>query len=105
MTHRASLEDYIAAWAKLFARSPAEIEAERRRALAPSMTGTRKAPRTTQPASVRPEQDMTTCATCLHFLPDTAQGVGTCRVTGPSGGNGYKACYPLAPQFTEGTDS
>ena len=44
------------------------------------------------------------CGTCLHFLPDTinpAQGVGHCGVTGagpPSGGSGYKACYPMAPR-------
>ena len=44
------------------------------------------------------------CGTCLHFLPDTihpAQGVGRCGVTGagpPSGGDGYRACFPLAPR-------
>jgi len=58
--------------------------------------------------SVQPEPDMTpsrvSCGTCLHFLPDTihpAQGVGRCGVTGagpPSGGSGYKACYPMAPR-------
>lgn len=44
------------------------------------------------------------CGTCLHFVPDAinpAQGVGRCGVTGagpPSGGSGYKACYPMAPR-------
>ncbi|MHB1670015.1 TubC N-terminal docking domain-related protein [Thiomonas sp.] len=44
------------------------------------------------------------CGTCLHFLPDTihpAQGVGRCGVTGagpPSGGDGYRACFPSAPR-------
>ncbi|WP_153940434.1 hypothetical protein [Acidithiobacillus thiooxidans] len=55
-------------------------------------------------ACVHPEQDMAHCGACSHFLPDTinpAQGVGRCGVTGagpPSGGSGYKACYPMAPR-------
>ena len=63
---------------------------------------------TTQPLSVQPEPrkrpQRTSCRMCLHFLPDTvnpAQGVGRCEVTGagpPSGGSGYKACYPMAPR-------
>lgn len=45
-----------------------------------------------------------TCGECSRFLPDTinpAQGVGRCGVTGagpPSGGYGYRACFPLAPR-------
>ena len=58
----------------------------------------------TPAACVRPEQDMAHCGACSHFLPDTinpAQGIGRCGVTGagpPSGGSGYKACYPMAPR-------
>jgi hypothetical protein len=44
------------------------------------------------------------CRDCQHFVPDTInppEGVGLCGVTGagpPSGGSGYKACYPMAPR-------
>ena len=45
------------------------------------------------------------CGTCLHFLPDPinrAQGIGRCEITEtglpPSGGTGYRACYPMAPR-------
>jgi len=44
------------------------------------------------------------CGTCLHFLPDyinPPQGLGRCGVTGtgpPAGGNGYGACFPMAPR-------
>jgi hypothetical protein len=65
-------------------------------------------PSTTPAEKMQHRQDMTpsraSCGTCLHFLPDIinpAQGVGRCGVTGagpPSGGSGYKACYPMAPR-------
>ncbi|MBU2760580.1 hypothetical protein [Acidithiobacillus sulfurivorans] len=61
-------------------------------------------PSTTQPASVRPEPRKVACGECSRFLPDTinpAQGLGRCNITGtgpPSGGSGYKACYPMAPR-------
>ncbi|MHB1322330.1 MAG: TubC N-terminal docking domain-related protein [Acidithiobacillus ferrivorans] len=71
---------------------------------AESAPAVRSATDATPAACVRPEQDMAHCGACSHFLPDAinpAQGVGRCGVTGagpPSGGDGYKACYPMAPR-------
>lgn len=63
---------------------------------------------TTPAACVQHRADMppsrASCGACLHFLPDSinpAQGVGRCEVTGagpPSGGSGYRACFPMAPR-------
>ena len=44
------------------------------------------------------------CGQCSLFLPGQplpGQSLGTCSLTGagpPSGGNGYRACYPMAPR-------
>lgn len=61
-------------------------------------------PATTMQPEPRKQPQRVSCGTCLRFLPDTinpAQGVGTCSLTGagpPSGGSGYRACFPLAPR-------
>ena len=62
----------------------------------------------TPAAGVQPERDMApsrvSCGTCLRFLPGhplLGQSLGRCSLTKagpPSGGSGYKACYPLAPR-------
>lgn len=71
---------------------------------AESAPAVRSSTNATTAACVHPEQDMAHCGACSHFLPDTinpAQAVGRCGVTGagpPSGGSGYKACYPMAPR-------
>lgn len=75
---------------------------------AESAPGGRSTTDATPAACVHPEQDMapscTFCGTCLHFVPGQplpGQSLGTCSLTGagpPSGGSGYKACYPMAPR-------
>ncbi|MBE7562320.1 hypothetical protein H7F10_04995 [Acidithiobacillus sp. HP-6] len=65
-------------------------------------------PSNTPAASVRPEPrkqpQRVTCGECLRFLPGQplpGQSLGTCSLTRsgpPSGGSGYKACYPMAPR-------
>ena len=61
-------------------------------------------PSPTPAQKVAPRANMVSCGTCLHFLPDyinPPQGLGRCGVTGtgpPAGGNGYGACFPMAPR-------
>ncbi|MBU2755310.1 hypothetical protein HFU84_12165 [Acidithiobacillus sp. CV18-2] len=63
--------------------------------------------RTTTTEKTAPAQDMAaqrvTCGQCQHFNRDTinpSQGMGLCTLTKaglpPSGGTGYRACYPMA---------
>ncbi|MFA5730859.1 MAG: hypothetical protein WC934_02510 [Acidithiobacillus sp.] len=71
---------------------------------AESAPAVRSSTNATPAACVRPEQDMAHCGACSHFLPGQplpGQSLGTCSLTGagpPSGGSGYKACYPMAPR-------
>jgi hypothetical protein len=61
-------------------------------------------PSSTPAEKIAPRVNMVACGTCQHFLPDyvePSQGLGRCVVTGtgpPAGGNGYGACFPMAPR-------
>jgi len=67
-----------------------------------SYPSTTQPPRIAQRANLGPSRAF--CGACSHFLPDyinPSEGLGRCGVTGtgpPAGGNGYGACFPMAPR-------
>ena len=85
--HRAGIVALLAAESAPDVRSTTDITPAEKMQHRPDMTPSR-----------------VSCGTCLHFVPDSinpAQGVGRCGVTGagpPSGGDGYRACFPSAPR-------